>query len=162
MAALPVLLLALPSALPAVAAQPPEPQPMGELHENIAQYRQIAEDLSITIAQTEIIRRQIDLLQGQMDERRAKVGRLAAATYRSHHADPLYVLIDASSTGEVLERLLLLDAFARRRQAEIDALALTSARYDTAQRTLDSLIAQQRSQQQTLVQLRTKIQKVRH
>lgn len=152
-----VVLILVPTVALPVQAQP-RPEPAAEMETNLARYRQLAEDLSVTIAQTEIIQRQIGELQQQITQRRAAVGRVASATYRSHRADSLHVLIDASSTDEMLDRLLLLDAFARRQQQEIDALTLTSARFDAARRTLDSLIAQQRSQQQSLVALRVKIQ----
>ncbi|HEX6686174.1 MAG TPA: hypothetical protein VF062_25600 [Candidatus Limnocylindrales bacterium] len=115
----------------------------------------------MTIAQTHVMRRQIDDLRSQIAERRALVGRVAAATYRGYRVDPLYVLADAGSTDEALRRLMLVSAFAERRQQEIDALSLTRARYDATQRTLEALIAQQRSQQQALVALRLKIQQPR-
>lgn len=137
--------------------QPP-PSPSGELEESIAQYQRLAEDLTVTIAQTEIIQRQIDSLQQQIDQRRASVGRIAAASYQTQRADSFHVLFDASSTGEVLQRLLLATAFARRQQQEIESLALVSERYEATKRTLDALIDQQRSQQRALVALRLKIQ----
>ena len=134
------------------------PQPVGELAENLARYQRIAEDLRVTIAQTGVIRRQIDELQHQIDQRRAAVGRVAAATYRGHRIHPLYVLTGAGSQDDAVRRMVLVSGFAERQQQEIDALSLTQARYDSAQRTLESLIAQQRSQQQALNAQRRKLQ----
>jgi peptidoglycan DL-endopeptidase CwlO len=134
------------------------PQPAGDLSENLARYKRIAEDLSVTIAQTGVMRRQIDELQQRIGERRTAVGRVAAATYRGHRVDPLYVLAGAGSQEDALRRILLASGFAERQQQEIDALSLTRARYESAQRTLESLIAQQRSQQQALTAQRRKLQ----
>ena len=52
----------------------------------------------------------------------------------------------------------LLDVFAQHRQLEIKALKTTADRYAAAQRTLDALIAQQRSQQSELLAQRKKIE----
>jgi peptidoglycan DL-endopeptidase CwlO len=128
------------------------------LAENLMRYRRVAEDLAVTVAQTEVMRRQIDDLQQRIDSRRAAVGRVAAATYRGHRVQLVHVLTRADSRDDALRRLILASGFAERQQQEIDGLSLTRARYQTAQRTLESLIAQQRSQQQTLLALRRKLQ----
>lgn len=133
-------------------------QPAPDLQETIARYQQLAHDLSVTIAQTEIIQRQIGDLAHQMRSRRAAIGQVASSSYRNRRADSLLVLVDASSTNDVLERLLLLNGYARKQQHEIDALAWESGRYEAARRTLDSLITQQRRQQQVLALLRDRIQ----
>jgi septal ring factor EnvC (AmiA/AmiB activator) len=139
-------------------APPVTPSPDAELQRNLVQYQTIAEDLRVTIAQTDIIRRQIEGLQSQMLERRAAVGRLAAASYRSHRADAFNLLLDAGSATDFRDRLALLDVFAQHRQLEIKALNTTVDRYASAQRTLDALIAQQRGQQQELLTQRRKIE----
>jgi peptidoglycan DL-endopeptidase CwlO len=132
------------------AAQP-------DVDENIARYHQLAADLSVTVAQTEIMHRQVGSLQQQIAQRRAVVGRVAAATYRSHRVDPLYVLSDAATTDEAMRRLVLLTGFTMRQKQEIRALQLESARYDAARRTLDSLVTQQRRQQHELLILRHRL-----
>lgn len=139
-------------------AAPVALDPQGELERNIAQYQRLAEDLTVTIAQTEIIQRQIDSLQQQIAQRRATVGRIAAVSYRTHRPDAFRVLIDASSTDEVLRHLLLVTALTRRQQHEIQMLGREFERYESARRTLETLIDQQRTQQRALVALRTKIQ----
>ncbi len=126
--------------------------------ENIARYHQLAADLSVTIAQTEIMQRQIGSLEEQVAQRRAALGRIASASYRTFRIDPLYVLSDATTTEEALERLVLITGFTVRQRLEIRALQLENARYEAARRTLDSLIAQQRRQQQDLIALRRKLQ----
>jgi septal ring factor EnvC (AmiA/AmiB activator) len=126
------------------------PAGTGQLTENLARIQRLTEDLRVTIAQTEIMRRQIEDLQHRIESRRAAVGRVAAATYRSHRIHPLYVLAGAGSQDDALRRMLMASGFAERQQQEIDALSLTRARYESAQRTLESLIAQQYSQQQAL------------
>jgi hypothetical protein len=83
---------------------------------------------------------------------------VAAATYRGHRIHPLYVLAGAGSQDDALRRMLLASGFAERQQQEIDSLSVTRARYESAQRTLESLIAQQRSQQQALTAQRRKLQ----
>jgi septal ring factor EnvC (AmiA/AmiB activator) len=139
-------------------APPAAPSPDVELQRNLVQYQAIAEDLRITVAQTDVIRRQIEALQAQMLERRATVGRLAAANYRSHRADSINLLLDANSATDFRRRLALLNVFAQHRQLEIKALNVTADRYTTAQRTLDSLMAQQRGQQQELLSQRRKVE----
>ena len=143
----------------ALLPTPAHAQPSGEPAENLARYQRIAEDLNVTIAQTEVMRRQIDELGQGIGARRAAVGRVASATYRGHRVHPLHILAGAGSRDDALRRLLLASGFAERQQQEIDALSLTRARYEAAQRTLESLIAQQRSQQQALVALRRKLRR---
>jgi septal ring factor EnvC (AmiA/AmiB activator) len=154
------IVLAAAALFPATAAAAqPAAQPAGELTENLARYQRISEDLDVTVAQTEVMRRQIDDLQQRIDARRATVGRVAAATYRGYRVHPIYVLAGADSHDDALRRLLLVNGFAERQQQEIDALSLTRARYEATQHTLESLIAQQRSQQQALAALRRKLQR---
>lgn len=140
----------------ALVPSPAYAQPDSEA-ENLARYQRIAEDLAVTIAQTEVMRRQIDELQQRIGSHRAAVGRVAAATYRGHRVHPLFVLAGADSRDDAMRRLLLVSGFAERQQQEIDGLVLTRARYEATQRTLESLIAQQRSQQQALAALRRKV-----
>jgi septal ring factor EnvC (AmiA/AmiB activator) len=128
------------------------------LQRNLVQYQALAEDLRITVAQTDVIRRQIEGLASQMRDRRAAVGRLAAESYRSHRADSFNLLLDSRSATDFRDRLALLNVFAQHRQQEIKALSTTTERYAAAQRTLDALIAQQRGQQQELLAQRRKIQ----
>lgn len=153
-----LLCLALLSSPAPTSASVGQPGPGPELEANIEHYHQLAADLSTTIAQTEIMQRQLAELRQQVATRRAAVGRVAAATYRGHRADAIQILADASSTEEVLQRMLLIDAFARRQREDIQQLRLTSARYEAARRTLEALITQQRSQQQELVAMRLKLQ----
>ncbi|HCT77905.1 MAG TPA: hypothetical protein DGT23_15200 [Micromonosporaceae bacterium] len=141
-----------------VIAPPAPPAPDVELRQNIAHYQALAEDLAVTIAQTEVMQRQIDTLKKKMKERRVAVGRLASASYRTYRADSLNVLLDAGSAGEVRDRLLVLNVFAQHRQLEIKELAVTAERYAATQRTLDSLVAQQRTQQRELTAQRLKIE----
>src|SRR5689334_20382628 len=86
-------------------------QPASGQAENLARYQRIAEDLRVTIAQTEVMRRQIDDLQHRIEARRAAVGRVAAATYRGHRIHPLYVLAGADSQDDALRRMLLASGF---------------------------------------------------
>lgn len=135
-----------------VIAPPVQPAPVdAQLQENLARYQVIAEDLEVTVAQTEVIQRQVDGLRLKMGERRAAVGRLAAASYRSFRADTFKVLLDARSSTDLRDRMLVLNIFARQRQHEIRDLFQTTERFVAAQRTLDSLIAQQRAQQEELI-----------
>lgn len=140
-----------------VITPPVAPSPEAQLQQNIAQYQALIEDLAITVQQTDVIRRQISGLETQMKQRRATVGRLAQASYRSYRADSLNVLLDPESTSAVRDRLQVLNTFAQYRRTEIKDLAKTRERFTAAQRTLESLIEQQRSQRQTLGQQRAKI-----
>lgn len=148
-------------ALLSAPARPAAAEPGLELQQHLDRYRQLAEDLRVTTAQTAIMQRQIADLQLRVVGERAAIGRIAAATYRGYRLDPLYVLADARSGGEILDRIQLVNAYAERRRQEIDALELTRARYEAVQRTLQSLLSQQRDQQQQLVALRLKIQQRR-
>jgi septal ring factor EnvC (AmiA/AmiB activator) len=156
-----ILSVVLAAALvPAAASAQPSSAPVSAQTaaeaQDLAHYQRLAEDLKVTIAQTEVMRRQIDDLQQRIGLHRAAVGRVAAATYRGHRVHPLYMLAGADSRGDAMRRLLLVSGFAERQQQEIDELVLTRARYEATQRTLESLIAQQRSQQQALAALRRK------
>ncbi|WP_117209457.1 hypothetical protein [Allorhizocola rhizosphaerae] len=144
-------MLAATLTLTPVAAQP-------DVDENIARYHQLAADLSVTIAQTEIMQRQIGTLQQRIAQRRAAVGRVASASYRNYRIDPLYVLSGAATTEDAMARLQLLAGFTLRQKQEIRALQIESARYDAARRTLDALITQQRRQQHDLLALRNRLQ----
>jgi septal ring factor EnvC (AmiA/AmiB activator) len=127
------------------------------LQQNLTQYQQLANDLSVTSAQIDVIQRQIEGLKRQIAQRRALVGRLAAASYRSYRADSFNVLLD-HSLGEVRDRMLVLNTFAQYRKVEIKELQLARERFAAAQRTLDSLLTQQRHQQQDLTAQRLKIE----
>ncbi len=116
----------------------------------VEKYHDLREDLKTTAAQTGVLQRQIEPLKEQITQRRDAVGRLAAAGYRTSRTMSLSLLLDAGTTRDVVDRLLLMKSFTQHQQREIDALALTSERYATAQRTLDALLAQGRSQQKQL------------
>lgn len=137
---------------------PPAPSPEAQLQQNIAQYQQLANDLATTIAQTDVIQRQIDGLKRQIAERRALVGRLAAASYRTYRADSLNVLMQARTLDDVRERMLILNTFAQYRKVEIKELQVSTQRFAAAQRTLDALLSQQRHQQHELTMQRLKIE----
>ncbi len=139
-------------------APPITPPSDAELQRNIIEYQALSEDLRVTVAQTDVIRRQVGGLHSQMRDRRAAVGRLAAASYRSHRADAFNLLLDSGSAADFRDRLALLNVFAQHRQQEIKALSSSVDRYAAAQRTLDALMAQQRGQQQQLLAQRRKIE----
>jgi cell wall-associated NlpC family hydrolase len=124
----------------------------------VEHYNELREDLRITTAQTAVLAKQINPLKIQMGERRAAVGRLAAASFRSHRISPVNVLLDSSSTRSVLDRMLLLETYAQRKRLEINELADLRDRYETASRTLDALVTQQRQQQEEQARQRTKIE----
>ncbi|MBV1849246.1 C40 family peptidase [Catellatospora tritici] len=124
----------------------------------VERYHALHDDLKTTEAQTGVLRRQIDPLQRQIAQRRAAVGRLADAGYRSTRSMSLTLLLDAGSTRQILDRLLLMNEYTLHQQREIEALAQTSQRWDTARRTLDALLAQQREQRRELAAKRTEIE----
>lgn len=124
----------------------------------VEKYHELREDLKTTAAQTGVLHRQIEPLKEQIGQRRAAVGRLAAAGYRSSRTMSLGLLLDAGTTRDIIERLLVMKSFTQHQQREIDALALTSERYATAQRTLDALLDQQKTQQKQLGRQRTVIE----
>lgn len=116
----------------------------------VEKYHELREDLKTTAAQTGVLQRQIDPLKEQITHRRGAVGRLASAGYRSSRSMSLSLLLDAGTTRDIVDRLLLMKSYTQHQQREIEELALTSERYATAQRTLDALLDQQRNQQKQL------------
>jgi peptidoglycan hydrolase CwlO-like protein len=137
---------------------PPAPSPEALLQQNLTQYQQLANDLSVTTAQIDVIQRQIDGLKRQVAERRALVGRLASTSYRTYRADSINAVLQARNLGEVRERMLVLNAFAQYRKIEIKDLQLSTQRFASAQRTLDALLTQQHHQQQELIAQKIKLE----
>ncbi len=124
----------------------------------VEKYHELRDDLKTTAAQTEVLQRQIEPLKEQITFRRGAVGRLAAAGYRSSRSMSLSLLLDAGTTRDIVDRLLLMKAYTQHQQREIEELALTSERYATARRTLDALLEQQKNQQRQLGRQRTTIE----
>ncbi|GAA2404616.1 hypothetical protein Cme02nite_68800 [Catellatospora methionotrophica] len=129
-----------------------------QLEQVVEKYHDIHEDLKTTAAQTGVLQRQIQPLKEQINSRRGAVGRLAAAGYRSSRSMSLSLLLDAGTTRDVVDRLLLMKSYTQHQQREIDELALTSERYATARRTLDALLEQQKNQQTQLGRQRATIE----
>ncbi len=137
---------------------PPAPSPDAELQQNLTQYQQLVNDLSVTTAQIEIIARQIDGLKHQVAERRALVGRLAAASYETYRADSINLILKARTIEDIRDRMLVLNSFAQYRKFEIKELQTSTLRFASASRTLDALVTQQHHQQQELISQRVKLE----
>ncbi|WP_020525951.1 hypothetical protein [Catelliglobosispora koreensis] len=146
---------------PTPAPTAPPGTPAEQLAQNIATYQQLAEDLSVTISQIEVIQRQIDGLSQLLAAQRAKTGRIAAAAYQQERSGTLNAVLTAPSNEVALQRLLLLTGVALIHQEEMDRLGQETARYEAVQRTLEALRQQQRSQQQALIAQRIKIDQLR-
>jgi septal ring factor EnvC (AmiA/AmiB activator) len=153
------LLAALLMTTPTPAPAPPNQAEV--LARNIAAYQQLSEDLVVTISQIGVIQRQVDGLQTQIGERRAIAGRIATAAYQQQRSNTLNALLTAETREDALERLLLMTGVGQVRQREIAGLSQTSERFVTAQRTLEALRAQQKTQQQDLIAQRLKIDQLR-
>ncbi|GHJ50423.1 hypothetical protein Cs7R123_77650 [Catellatospora sp. TT07R-123] len=124
----------------------------------VEKYHALHEDLLTTQTQTDVLQRQIDPLQREITARRGAIGRLADAGYRATRSMSLTLLLDAGSTRQILDRLLLMNEYTLHQQREIESLAQTSQRWDTAKRTLDALLTQQREQRRQLATQRTAIE----
>jgi cell wall-associated NlpC family hydrolase len=124
----------------------------------VERYHELREDLRTTAAQTGVLQRQIEPLKEQIRQRRGAVGRLAAAGYRSTRSMSLSLLLDAGTTRDIVDRLLLMKSYTQHQQREIDTLALTCERYATARRTLDALLEQQKKQHKQLGRQRATIE----
>lgn len=151
-----IVLNALLSAL--LILTPPAPSPDAQLQQNLTQYQQLVNDLSVTTAQIDIIARQIDGLKQQVLERRAIVGRLAAASYETYRADSINLLLKARTLDDIRERMLVLNAFAQYRKVEIKELQTSTQRFASASRTLDALRTQQHHQEQELIAQKVKLE----
>jgi hypothetical protein len=140
----------------------PTPQsPAAQLEQNLAAYRQLSEDLAVTISQIGVIQRQVDGLKSQLAQRKATTGRIAASAYRLERSTTLNAVLSAPSTEVVIERLLLLTGIGYLHEQDIAKLTLEAERYQAVQSTLEALRNQQRAQQQALVAQRLKIDQLK-
>jgi peptidoglycan DL-endopeptidase CwlO len=124
----------------------------------VERYNQLRDDLQTTIAQIGVLKRQIGPLERQVADHQAKVGVIASAAYATAGSTSLAALLQADSTRDVLDQLMVIQLLADDQRREIGALTRLRQEYVTAQGTLRSLIAQGRSQQKDLIASRAKIE----
>ncbi|MCP2326385.1 cell wall-associated NlpC family hydrolase [Hamadaea flava] len=130
----------------------------GQLEGVIERYNQLRSDLQTTVAQINVLKRQIGPLERQVADRQAKVGVIASAAYTTAGSTSFAVLLHADSTRDVLDQLMVIQLLADDQRREITSLTRLRQEYVAAQETLRTLITEGRAQQKDLATSRAKIE----
>lgn len=129
-----------------------------QLETVIEEYHSLREDLRVTLAQADVLSRQMVPLERHVDDIRLRLGLVAATAYRTARLTDVNVLLAGADRDTLVRRLDALDMLARQRHREIAELGDTRERYLVARRTLEALAQQERTQQHELVTRRSAIE----
>jgi cell wall-associated NlpC family hydrolase len=129
-----------------------------QLEQVIEDYNEVRDNLRTTRRRIAKLNEEIRPLERQLATRRARVGVIAAAAYRSSGVSTALAVISAESASDFADRLLVLDRLASEQQQVIDDLNAARARVETARHALDAAASQQAAQELTLATKRQQIE----
>ncbi|HEX5540654.1 MAG TPA: NlpC/P60 family protein [Micromonospora sp.] len=108
----------------------------------IEKHNATREDLAKKKKQATALSKKITPLQLQVDLAMAKVGELAASAYKGDRASALNAILTTGSPAALIDRLEVLDQFARRQQQDIQAVNKLKEKYQAEKEPLDALVAE--------------------
>lgn len=98
-------------------------------------------------------------LQSQLDDAAASVDELAVTAYTTGQLSTISALLDSGSSGQLLSRMSALDQMARVRNSQVTEALDARTKVEEEKAKLDTLLATQTVQQQTLAAKKTQIEK---
>lgn len=128
------------------------------LEKVIEDYNEVRDNLRTTRRQIADLNEEIRPLERQLAARRARVGVIATAAYRSSGVSTALAVISAESASDFADRLLVLDRLASEQKQAIDSLSAARDRVEAARRSLDAAAGQQASQELALATKKQQIE----
>lgn len=123
------------------------------------QFNQLREDLRSTIARAQAVGVRSGTLRAAADHSAARLGELAADTYRHAGNASAMALLATPSADRLLDQLTVLDRLARARQRAVADLLTAEHRVTVARYTLTALAGRQRAQQHRLAVKKAEIER---
>ncbi|GAB3819483.1 C40 family peptidase [Micromonospora zhanjiangensis] len=113
-----------------------------DLEPTIEKHNAVSQDLAKKKKLADELARKIQPLQLQVDLAMSKVGELAVRAYKGDEASALNAILATGSPKELINKLEVLDQFARDQQQDVQAVVDLKARYAAQKAPLDRLVAQ--------------------
>jgi cell wall-associated NlpC family hydrolase len=133
-------------------------QSSSALEKIVEQYNGVGEKLKTTQAAADDLNAKMAPLQSQLDKAYANVGQIAATAYKGGAARPMALLLSDSAPNGLLTQLTSLNHLANVEQRQIQGYAQAKTQYDEQKKKLDDLLNQQRADQKSLADQKTKIE----
>ncbi|HEX5598921.1 MAG TPA: NlpC/P60 family protein [Micromonosporaceae bacterium] len=113
-----------------------------QLEPTIEKHNATREDLAAKKKQAKRLGEKIAPLQLQVDLAMAKVGRLAENAYKGDRASALNAVLTTGSPAALIDRLEVLDQYARLQQRDIQEVSDLKEKYEAQKQPLDKLVAE--------------------
>jgi cell wall-associated NlpC family hydrolase len=133
-------------------------QSSSALEKIVEQYNGVGEKLKATQASADDLNTKMAPLQSQVDKAYANVGQIAARAYKGGAPSSMTLLLSDGSPNNLLSELTSLNHIANAEQRQIQGYAQAKAQYDEQKKKLDDLLNQQRADQKSLADQKTKIE----
>jgi cell wall-associated NlpC family hydrolase len=114
-----------------------------ELEIVIERYDAAQDTLRTTRVREATVASQLAPMEAAAEQAQSRLAQLAAHAYETPQMSGLAMLVDSTSTQQIIERLTLLDGLAAGRGAEIEALTAATSAFRLQQQTLYTLDHQQ-------------------
>jgi cell wall-associated NlpC family hydrolase len=133
-------------------------QSSSALEKIVEQYNGVGEQVKTTQAAADALNTKMAPLQSQVDAAYANVGQIANRAYKGGGATTMALLLADTSPNSLLSQLSSLNQIASAQQRQIQGYAQVKTQYDGEKKKLDGLLNQQRSDQKSLADQKTKIE----
>jgi peptidoglycan DL-endopeptidase CwlO len=108
----------------------------------IERHNSVRADLAKKKQQAAVLQKKIQPLQLQVDLAMTRVGEFAATSYKNGNASTLNALLDSGSPTDFVNRLALLNEYAKGEHDRIKDVVDLKTRYDSQKAPLDALVTQ--------------------
>ncbi|MER7003698.1 NlpC/P60 family protein [Dactylosporangium sp. NPDC000555] len=129
-----------------------------QLEPTIEQYNQVHSQLKENRAKAAALQQQLKPLEAQVDAAMGRVSDIAVQQYKIGRITTLDALLRGNTPTDLLDQLATVNAIARNQHAEIQGVAAARDKLAGDKHTLDTLIAQQTTQDADLAAKKTQIE----
>jgi peptidoglycan DL-endopeptidase CwlO len=129
-----------------------------QLEPIIEQYNAVNSELKTNRLKADLLKKQLDPLESQVDLALGKVQTIAVQAYKGGRINAFNAVLMTGSPTGLADQLSRLDMVARRQRAQISDVAVVRDKYATDKRALDQLIAQQAAQEADLAAKKKEIE----
>ena len=124
----------------------------------IEAYNKVNEDLAATQAALADLKTKMDPLQSNVDAAYVNVSKIAYAAYRSSSLRTASVLLNANSSGNLMDQITLLEQVSKSQSKTITTYTDAKKGFDAEKKRLDELLAAQNAQKTDLETKKAKIE----
>jgi peptidoglycan DL-endopeptidase CwlO len=132
-------------------------QAWNQLEPTIERHNATRQDLAAKKKQADALAKKIQPLQGQIDVAMGRVSQLAVRAYKGGNASAINAILTTGSPTMLADQLTVLDQFARRQQADVQAVVDLKEQYAAQKAPLDTLVAQLTKTEADLATKKTQI-----